>query len=46
MDFEKRDARQYNGNVLLRPRKAQNQNIEEASQDEVYPKRENPANQK
>ena len=46
MDFEKRDARQYNGNVLTPARKAQNQNIEEASHHEVYPKRTNSANQK
>ena len=46
MDFEKRDARQYNGIVLIRPRNAQNQNIEEASHNEDYTKREDFANQK
>jgi hypothetical protein len=43
MTFEKRDAHQYNGNVLIPLRKAQNQ-IEEASLYEAYTKRENFAN--
>ena len=46
MDFEKRDAWYYNGNVLIRTRKAQNQNIEEASHYEAYTKREDFANKK
>jgi len=41
--FEKRDANQYNGNVLIRTRKAQNQ-IEEAPLYEAYTKREDFAN--
>lgn len=41
--FEKRDAHQYNGNVLIQQRKAQNQ-IEEASLYESYIKREDFAN--
>ncbi|OPX89371.1 MAG: hypothetical protein A4E54_01006 [Pelotomaculum sp. PtaB.Bin117] len=35
--FEKRDAHQYNGNVLIPTRKAQNQ-IEEAPLYEAYTK--------
>jgi len=45
MTFEKRDAHQYNGNVLIQQRKAQNQ-IEEASLYEAYTKRKDFANQK